>query len=109
MARIQDIVNLARESLNDDEKIRWPDDECLLYAQDALDAIYQIRPDLYITQFNTFNAETLKLTSQNPLETRYRRQIADYIIMRCMMKDDEAVNANKAVNANEYFMSRLLT
>lgn len=109
MARIQDIVDLARESLNDDEKTRWPDDECLKYAQDGLDLIYQNRPDLFITQFNTFNAETLKLTSQNPVETRYRRTIADYIVMRCMMKDDEAVNANKAALANKYVMEMLMT
>lgn len=108
MARIQDIVDLARKSLNDDEKIRWPDDECLKYAQDAYDLVYQVRPDMYLTQFNTFNAETLILTSQSPIETRFRRQIADYIVMRCMMKDDEAVSANKAVNANNYLMSRLL-
>lgn len=99
----QSVVDLVRESLNDDEKIRWTDAECLKYLQDAMDYLYNMRPDMFYTQLTTFDSSTLTLDSDGdetfdsvtdgfPLPNRHRRTIADYILMRCQTKDDEAVS-----------------
>lgn len=105
---LQQVVDLARATLNDDDKVRWPDAECLGYVQGALDAIYQIRPDLFIGQFTTFDSAALGLGDPLPIEERYRRQIADYVISRAETKDDEAVNNNRAALAYQFFEERLL-
>jgi hypothetical protein len=106
---IQNVVDDARASLNDDDKTRWSDAECLEYAKAALDAIFQLRPDLFIGQFEPlFDSEALALTSNFPIEERYRRQVADYIVMRAETKDDEAVVTQRAAGAFKYFTEMLL-
>lgn len=105
---LQQVIDLARSTLNDDDKVRWPDAECLAYLQGALDAIYQLRPDLFIGQFTTFDSATLAVGDPIPIEDRYRRQLADYVIARCETKDDEAVSNSRAALAYQFFEERLL-
>lgn len=113
----QSVIDLARETLNDDTKVRWTDAECLKYLKDALDAVYKIRPDLFYGDYS-FDSTTLTLDGDNdetydadtdlfPINVNRRREVADYIIMRCETKDDEAVNNNRAVLAIEYFKEQL--
>lgn len=44
---MQQIMDAACITLNDDAKVRWPDSERLQYANDALDVIALARPDLF--------------------------------------------------------------
>jgi hypothetical protein len=104
---IQNVLDLARETLNDDPPVRWPDTECLKYAQDALDAVYSLRPDLFHGQFTTFDSSTLTLLSNFPLSGRLRRRVADYIIMRCETKDDEQVVNQRVTVAYQFFKEQL--
>jgi hypothetical protein len=106
-ATLQTVIDLARATINDDDKVRWPDDECLGYAQNGLDAIYELRPDLFIGQF-PFDSSVLTLVSTLPIEDRYRRQVADYIVMRCETKDDESVVNERAALAYKFFETRLV-
>lgn len=106
--QLQAVIDLARESLNDSDKVRWPDAECLKYVQAGLDAIYEIRPDLFIGQFTSFDSTTLVMESNVPIETRFRRQLADYVIMRCETKDDESVINDRAALAYKFFEARLI-
>jgi len=105
---LQQVVDLARPTLNDDDKVRWPDAECLAYVQTGLDTVYQIRPDLFIGKFATFDSAALALGDPLPIEDRYRRLLADYVISRAETKDDEAVNNNRAALAYQFFEERLL-
>ncbi len=109
MATVQTVIDLARFTLNDDDKVRWPDAEMLLYTQDALDTILQLRPDLFHGQLATlFDSETLTLASAFPIEDRFRRIVADYLIMRAETKDEEAINTGRAQSAVQYFERMLL-
>jgi hypothetical protein len=109
MATIQTVIDNARQTLNDDDKVRWPDAECLTYAQDALDAMFYLRPDLFHGQFATiFDSETLTLASVMPISDRFRRQVGDYIIFRCETKDEEAVLTGRSQGAVQYFERMLL-
>ena len=107
----QDVIDLARESLNDDgddAERRWPDARCMKFLQDGLDAILEIRPDLFIGQFGTFKSFDLVIGADFPLEGRYRRVVADYIIMRCEMGDEESVVSQRVKLAYDFFASRLV-
>lgn len=105
---MQNVVDRSRETLNDDDKIRWSDEEGLRAGQEALDAVFQVRPDLFIAQLATFDSAALTLDSAFPIEGRYRRQVEDYIIFRCELKEDEAVNTNRADQAYRFFLDRLV-
>jgi hypothetical protein len=103
---VQTIIDDARESINDDQKVRWPDAELLIYLKNGLDALYQMRPDLWHNQFDPeFNSDALELTTPSsfPISDRYRRMVCDYIIMRAETKDDQAVNSGRAAMAYQFF------
>lgn len=108
---MQDCVDRARTTLNDsdsdDTARRWPDAEALNAAQEALDAIYQLRPDLFIGKFTSFDSSALALEDTFPIDSRFRRQVEDYIIFRCELKDDEAVVSQRAESAYKFFVDRL--
>ena len=109
MATLQTVIDNARQTLNDDDKVRWTDAEALTYAQDALDAIFYLRPDLFHGQFATiFDSEALTLASNMPIADRFRRQVADYIIFRGEVKDEESVVTGRSVGAIQYFERMLL-
>jgi hypothetical protein len=44
---IQEVIDTARVTLNDAQKIRYPDAECLSYARDGLREACLARPDLF--------------------------------------------------------------
>jgi hypothetical protein len=104
---IQNVLDLAGETLNDDAKVRWPDPERLKYIQDALDAVYALRPDLFHGQFTTFDSSALVVGMSFPLSGRLRRRVADYIIMRCETKDDEQVVNQRVTVAYQFFKEQL--
>ena len=110
----QTVIDLARETLNDDDKTRWPDAECLKYLQGALDALFDLRPDMFhdgATAFATeFDSDALELTTPSafPIDNRYRRMVADYIIMRCETKDDQVVVTGRAALAHKFFLNQAL-
>jgi hypothetical protein len=106
---IQNVVDRARETLNDDDKVRWEDAEALSAAQEALDAVFMLRPDLFITQLATFDSSALTIDDNFPIEARYRRQVEDYIIFRCELKDDEAVETGRSESAYKFFVDRLVS
>lgn len=104
---MQTVVDRARETLNDADKARWSDDEGLRAGQEALDAVFSLRPDLFISKLTTFDSAALTLDSDFPIETRYRRQVEDYIIFRCELMDDEAVLTQRSEAAYKFFIDRL--
>ena len=116
----QDVVDLARESLNDDDKVTWPDAECLKYLQDGLDWLYNNRPELFFDILTTYDSWDLTLdddgdstydasTDLFPIENRYRRMLADYIIFRCETKDDEKTVDGRAKLTMEFFQKQALS
>lgn len=106
---LQNVADTARLSLNDDDKTRWPDTDLLAFLQDGLDAMYQLRPDLFLGAFATYASSALTLGSTIPIPEIYRRQLADYVIMRCETMDDESVVDNRASLAYQFFERRLMT
>lgn len=110
---IQDVIDLARKDLNDADAARYEDtDDLLRYANDGLDELFLLRPDVFIGSFvaaalTDGNARALGDTLL--VDGRLRRALADYIVARAEMRDDEHVNSGRAVAMAGFFEKRLTT
>lgn len=109
----QTAIDLARDTLNDAEKVRWPDAECLKYLKNAVDTLYDMRPDMFhLNDYATvFDSDLLELDTPSnlPIDNRYQRLIADYIIFRCETKDDQSVVTQRAVQSYQFFQHQTLS
>lgn len=104
----QAILDLARETLNDEDKVRYPDADALRHGNDAIREAYAIRPDLKLGTFGTpYVDATDAATDDFPLPDTYRRAVADYIIGRLETRDDEYVNNGRAAMALQLFQGQL--
>jgi len=95
MATLQEVIDLARIDLNDPVKIRWPDATLLKYANDALQLARTFRADLFVGNLTSALSD-LALSGTFPLPLAYRRPVADYIIGRASLKDDENAQMDRA-------------
>ena len=93
MATLQDVVDLARRPLNDDDKVRWPDAELLAYGVQGLLNSYRKRYELYIGA--TKPALTMTLLSAFPLPDEFLQPLAEYVTAKAHGNDDEAVSSGK--------------
>ena len=94
MATYQDLVDLARIPLNDDDKVRYPDDVLLLFAHHAILYLLRRRPDLFIGLYAALPTEA-ELTSLFPLGPEYLQVVADAVTARAEMTDDEHDNSGR--------------
>lgn len=93
---LKDIIDLARLSINDDAKVSYPDTELLNYANDAIQTLINTRPDLFIGGFDSLPTDNLEEGDDSPVDVRYRRAIADYVIARVNLKGTEESASAKA-------------
>jgi hypothetical protein len=103
MTTMQQVVDLARESLNDADKVRWTDDRCLAFANDAIQYMVTHRPDLFLGGFTSLPSASLALIATFPVSDRYKRAVADYILSRSMMNETEVGAAEKATAYAQMF------
>lgn len=92
----QDIVDLAREPLNDTDKARYADGTLMIYTNSAILSLYQRRPDLFIGQFGNLPTGQADLADTFPLPPGYMVTLADYVTARAEMIDDEHANTGRA-------------
>lgn len=88
MATMQNLVDLARAPLNDDDKVTWSDAELLGYANTALKVLLAKRPDLFLGQFSAPPVEKA-LVDTFPLDDRVYPVVADYVTGKAQFKDAE--------------------
>jgi hypothetical protein len=92
----QEVADLARKPLNDEDKARYSDSDLMLYANSAILALYLRRPDLFIGQYGNLPGGNSALTDSAPLPDAYKTLLADYVTGRISMTDDEFANSGKA-------------
>lgn len=85
---MQAVLDLARIPLNDSHKVRYSDDDLLLYANGALAAARQRRPDLFYSSLSTSFVPLTK-AQDFPLEYHYAQAVADYAGGRVLAVDDQ--------------------
>jgi len=96
-----EVVALARITLQDrdSDAYRMSDDDLLEFANNGLDEFFQMRPDLFIGQMSLATASEghqLALGNALPIDGRWKRLLADYVISRTETGDDEHQNAGRA-------------
>lgn len=96
MFTYQDVVNLAREPLNDTDKARYSDSQLMLYTNTAILTLAQRRPDLFIGQFDNLPTGQADLADDFPLPPAYTVTLSDYVTARAEMIDDEHANTGRA-------------
>ena len=96
MARtVADVLSSADGTLNDTDRIRYPEPERIGFVVDALHYIRNVRPDLFVGRLTT-PIGTLISSSALPLDEQYFRPVVDYVIARCETKDAEHVTSARA-------------
>lgn len=96
---MQSVVDMARMTLNDDDKARDTDADMLVYANAALDEVYKLRPDLFLGQYTATaltDGHQKALVDPFPIDARFRRAVADYIVGMAEVTDDEHQNSGRA-------------
>lgn len=105
----QTVINNARVPLNDDAKVRYTDATLLAYANDGINYVLTIRPDLFIGQYSTFSTDGgYALTDNIPIDTRYTAALQDYITGRAEVVDSEFVDSGRISVLLNLFKERLL-
>jgi hypothetical protein len=92
----QDVVDLARVPLNDEDKARYADPTLLLLVNHAILTLANRRPDLFIGQFSSLPDGEADLSDTFPLPAAYSMTLADYVTARAEMIDDEHANSGRA-------------
>jgi hypothetical protein len=106
---MQQIVDIAREPLNDAKKTRYSDARLLRIANAAVMRAQELRPDLLFGSGSYVPAASLALGDAFPLPDQYAQTLADYIGGRAELKDDDAANSGRAGALMQLFMQALTT
>lgn len=99
----QSVVDLARIPLNDSDAARYPDVDLLAYANHGMLTIAKRRPDLFIGSFANLPDGEKLLGDAFPLDAGYVQTLADYVVARAEMADDEHVNSGRAAAFAQLF------
>ncbi len=105
---VQQVIDKARYVLNDADKVRYPDAECLDYLNDAVYVVRKKRPDMFIGQWLGMPGG-LSLASTFPLMDEYVPAVQGYIVARCEFKDDEHANSGRATGFMALFEQGVLS
>lgn len=92
----QSIVDQARKPLNDADKARYSDADLLNWANHALLALVNRRPDIFIGQLSNLPTGEAALTDTFPLPPVYVKILSDYVTSMAEMVDDEHANSGRA-------------
>ncbi len=92
----QNVVDLARIPLNDEDKARYSDDILLAYTNSVILALFMRRPDIFMGQYGNLPTGNAELTDTLPLPEAYKSLLADYVTSRTSMIDDEHANSGLA-------------
>lgn len=107
MTTMQDVLDLARVDLNDDDKDRWPDTTLLLHANAAIREAYRLRPDFRLGNYATPITDKV-VGDVFPLTDEFKRPVADYIIGRASAVDTEHVDTGRVPAYLKLFHDTLL-
>lgn len=99
---LQSVVDLARADLNDqdatDANRRYPDAEITKHVNHALLTMFNVAPFIWHGKYNTTyipNGERV-LTDAWPVDPKWLRPCADFVVALAESKDDEAVITQRA-------------
>jgi len=93
---MQQIVDIARKPLEDDDKDRYSDADLLGYVVSALLLLRTKRPDFFFGTFSSLtDLSALTLVSTFPLDDQYAQGVADYATARASTHDSDHVTSGR--------------
>lgn len=104
---VQQVVDQARESLNDDDKIRYPDAECATYVNEGLRTMRLFAPYLFIGKFTTYTGADVALGGNIPLDDFWKPALVDFVIFRAQMKDEEYSEGGLAEASRRFWKEKI--
>lgn len=110
MARtVQDVINRAREVLQDADATRYSDAELLRHVMDGLLAVRSIRPDLFVGQYGAALPDTLPLTAPLPVPDNLFASIGWYVSGAAELRDDEFAVDGRAMVLQQALTKKLVS
>lgn len=88
-------VDLAYRVLNDDDRARYTIEDVTDFANQALIAVLNKRPDLFVGQYSALPNGQLALGDPFPLDARWVQPVADITVALAQTKDEEEVIAQR--------------
>lgn len=105
---LQQVIDKARDTLNDDAKDRYADAEALRYLTDFALTVRDKRPDLFIGNWSVdLSGLALGSSFSALFPDTFVPAAIDYIIFRAEFKEDEFVNNGRAEKSLEMFLGRI--
>lgn len=108
MSTMQEVVDMARQPLNDDDKVRWTDAQLLAYANAAILFVRKKRPDLFLGDWSSLPSG-LALAGTFPVVDEYLPIVANYVTARASLRDDEQVDAGRVAAFHQNFERELVS
>jgi hypothetical protein len=88
MLTAQQLLDLARVPLNDEDRERYPDPVGLQHLNQAMMMLRRKRPDLFLGQMRAHVAN-YALASEVPVHPMYAQCLIDYVSARWQTVDDD--------------------
>lgn len=85
---MQQVIDRARIPLNDADKDRYPDEDLLVYGNEALAILRRRRADLFLGNL-AGGMPALNLGDLLPFDDAYLPAVADYVTARAETRDSE--------------------
>ncbi len=101
----QNIMDLARIPLNDEDKVRYSDAMLMSFTVHGMLQVLKRRPDLFIGRFDTPPGAEEGPAGIFPLQPEYAQLIADYVTARAEAGDDEHLDSGRAAVFMQLFSS----
>lgn len=92
MTTMQEVIDVARNDIGDDDKDRHSDAVLLGYANSYIQEAIKYRPDLFFKDGYMLPSPLLSLSDAFPMPNTYIRSCADYVIARVHLRSAEDVN-----------------
>lgn len=92
----QSVLDMARIPLNDEDKVRYSDAQLLVFANHGVLALVKRRPDLFIGRFDALPDGQAALSDTLPVDAEHAQLVADWVVARAEMTDDEHANSGRA-------------
>lgn len=118
MATVQDVLDYARNSVNDTSSNRYTDAVGLKYANYACSRMLEIRPDLRMGTATSSGQVAggfgygpwiaLAATSSFPFGPEYEAKVANFVVYGWQSSDDPFVNDQLAAASYQMYLKELL-
>ena len=109
MARkVSDMLSRVRETLQDLDGTRYPQDQLIGYMNDAVLEARSIRPDLFVGSYAAAIADVTDPTAAFPLPDQFFPAVCFYVCGRAELRDDEFAVDGRAATLLSTFGKKLV-